>query len=288
MNDVFTDPALNDQFEREGYVILRKQLDIDFKKTYDFFNALDSRVDSTFYSALWSPDTEFRSVVDSRIKEILGPVCSRYLKDYKPFFSDLLVKRPSLFEKLNWHQDWTFVDESKFTQVFIWSPLQDVTRMNGCMMILPHSHKYFRSVRGSNIDSGLDYEKLAQLEKEHARYLELEKGDVLIFNQSLLHASPPNRSFRNRLAIGLYCIPQEAETYHFHYDTESKKYLQYQIDLDFILHFSDEQDFKKNILSHRMPRPKGKVIRETDTLNQPFAPGVYAAYEQTLLQPVNA
>lgn len=282
MNKIFRDNELNQEFIKYGYVILNDKLSMDFKKVYDFFNSLESKVDNKFYSSLWSSDNKYRTIVDSEIKRILTPFCESYLDSYLPFFSDLLVKKPSLNHKLNWHQDWTFTDERLFTQVFFWAPLQDVTIRNGCIMILPKSHLFFNSLRGGNIPSGLDYNKLNELEKKYAQYIVLKKGDILVFNQSLLHASLPNRSLKNRLALGLYCLPKDAPKYHYHYDQVAKRILRYHIDLDFIIQFSANQDFKNNILNQSMSVPAGEFEEFSVDLIRPFFPEVYERYESEL------
>lgn len=282
MNRIFMDDEYNKQFIQNGYVILKNVLSIDFDNCYKFFNALESNIDNTFYTSLWSSNQEYRILVDTKIKEILLPACNQYLNSYTPLFSDLLVKKPSFTHRLNWHQDWTFTDEKKYTQVFFWTPLQNVSKRNGCVMILPKSHLFFNAIRGTNIPSGLDYAKLRELEKKYAQYIELKKGDILVLNQSLLHASLPNRSLRNRLAIGLYCLPKEAPAYHYHLDIETKKILKYAIDPKFILKLSSDQDFKYSILEQKMPRPNGTVIEELDAFVTHYDTDFYKRYEEEL------
>jgi len=282
MSQVFLNDDSNAKFLVDGFIILNNIIDIDFEDTYKFFNNQKSNVDNKFYSSLWSSNQEYRVAVDSKIKEILSPVNAKYLNRYNPFFSDLLVKKPSLNHRLNRHQDWTFIDEDTYTPVFIWCPLMNVTKRNGCIMILPKSHLYFKSIRGSNIPTGLDYKELERLERRYAQYLEMKKGDILILNQSLLHASLPNRSFRNRLALGLYCLPENIPVYHYHYDVNNKKYLKYQINPDFILKFSSNQNFKDNLYQQKMLRPEGMIIKENTTLNRPFSKDIYVQYEDSL------
>ncbi|MFN8284412.1 MAG: phytanoyl-CoA dioxygenase family protein [Chitinophagales bacterium] len=282
MNSVFVDDVWNKQFIQNGFIILKNAISIDFDKNYSFFNSLESNVDNKFYTSLWSSNQEYRILVDTKIKEILTPVCDKYLNNYHPFFSDLLVKKPSLTHRLNWHQDWTFTDEEKYTQVFLWMPLQKVTKQNGCIMLLPKSHQYFQAIRGTNIPSGLNYSKLNEFEKKYAQYIELERGDILVLNQSLLHASLPNRSFNNRLALGLYCLPENAPVYHYHYDILTNKILKYEIDQEFIFKLSSNQDFKYSIMEQKMPRPIGKIIEEVELADSKYDVDFYLKYEEQL------
>ncbi len=264
MRKIFKDNALNEQFHQEGFVVLEHILHFDFEKSYRYFNGLPSQVNGRFYASLWSKDRKYREEVNSQIKQRLDGIAEEYLEEYVPFFGDLLVKKPSLNHTFDWHQDWTFVDEKRFASVYIWCPLQDVNKRNGCLMVLPQSHLAFRDVRGSNIQPSYEKTKLQSLIKQNARVLAIKKGDVIIFNQALFHASPPNRTLKNRLAIGLLCLPKEAEIFHYHFNLAAQKIEKYKIDYDFIMNFSSDQDFLKNLYSQNLQKPAAGILLEPD------------------------
>lgn len=260
MNIVFKDKNLEKIFKEDGFVILKDAVSFDFKTSYNYFNELQSNVNGKFYASLWSNDRKYRENVDNEIKKRLSIISEKYLENYESFFGDLLVKKPSLNHKFDWHQDWTFVDEEKYSSVYIWCPLQDVSKTNGCLMVIPGSHLYYNNIRGSNIKPVYNITDIETLAKEKKQYLSINKGDVIIFNQSLFHASPPNRTFKNRLAIGLLCLPKNVDIFHYHFNNEQQKIEKYKIDYDFIMNFSNEQNFIKNLYSLNLQKPKGAIL----------------------------
>lgn len=265
MRKIFKDEQLDLQFKENGYIVLKDAVNFNFQESYSYFNNLQSNVDGKFYASLWSKDREYREEVDREIKKRLSSIVTDYLYNYVSFFGDLLVKKPSLNHKFDWHQDWTFVDETKYSSVYIWCPLQDVTIQNGCLMVLPNSHSFFKSTRGSNINPDYPHETFEAVKKKHIRYLPLKKGDVVLFNQSLFHASPPNRTWKNRLAIGLLCLPEEADIFHYHLNKESNIIEQYKIDYGFIMNFSNDQNFLKNLYTQNLQKPQGGILVSNST-----------------------
>lgn len=109
------------------------------------------------------------------------------------------------------HQDWTFVDERAFSSVNIWVPLSDVDKSNGAYHVIEGSHKWPLTYRGSNIVSAcmkLNYNF------DELSYIPLHKGEAIIYDHRLIHATPPNKSGAERIAVVLTLIPTDAELLH--------------------------------------------------------------------------
>jgi ectoine hydroxylase-related dioxygenase (phytanoyl-CoA dioxygenase family) len=97
-----------------------------------------------------------------------------------------------------WHQDFHYVRGNEGI-VTAWIPLQDTPYIRGCLMVMPGSH-----------DSGrLDHD-VEVLGKRHfpsgvfhnpVQYVEMRRGDLLLFNSLLLHSSSLNMSDTVRLSI---------------------------------------------------------------------------------------
>lgn len=90
-----------------------------------------------------------------------------------------------------WHQDHWYVRGN--TEILTaWIPMQDTGYLNGCLAVMPGSHKL----------GPLDH-SVVVLNKRHVprdvydremRYVEMRKGDVLLFHSLLLHSSNINLS----------------------------------------------------------------------------------------------
>ena len=111
--------------------------------------------------------------------------------------SVLFIKSPG--EPGNaWHQDEFFIPSRDRSITTAWIALDDVTVENGCLHVMPGSHRagvLYPMRRHHNPD--LDRAEEAHgfpYPPEDGLAVELEAGSVLFFNGYLLHGSYPNRS----------------------------------------------------------------------------------------------
>lgn len=103
--------------------------------------------------------------------------------------------------KLPWHQDrWTSYDRDPL--VTIWAALDPATRQNGCVELIPGSHR--RLINPSHGSGFLTAEQATEhCKQEKAVYLELEAGEVALLHNWTLHSSDVNRSTISRRAFSV-------------------------------------------------------------------------------------
>ncbi|MCS7265981.1 MAG: phytanoyl-CoA dioxygenase family protein [Armatimonadetes bacterium] len=99
-----------------------------------------------------------------------------------------------------WHQDWLYWQGSH--KISIWVALDDATPENGCLKLLPGSHK---SVVLHNGDASDGYGFVHRLrpdsvDERQAVTAALKAGGAVFFHDLVLHASHPNISKRDRYA----------------------------------------------------------------------------------------
>jgi len=135
------------------------------------------------------------SLILDYLEKILGP--SFFLYE-----NSLLRKSPNTQNEVPWHQDFiNRPDEPK--KYIVWVAIDDVTIENGALKVLPKSHKNgflnYHQVVGETHHTRLN---LDQVDLENFEYVTLKAGDVLIFDQLLIHSSDrtdgiePRRAFR--------------------------------------------------------------------------------------------
>ena len=103
---------------------------------------------------------------------------------------------------LPWHQDrWKNFDRDPLLTV--WAALDPATRKNGCVEIIPGSHKM--GLINPEHPSGFLTEKQAReiCKPENRLYLELAAGEVVLLHNWVLHASDVNRSTQSRRAFSV-------------------------------------------------------------------------------------
>jgi len=103
---------------------------------------------------------------------------------------------------LPWHQDrWTSLDRDP--QITLWTALDPATKANGCVQVIPGSHRH--GLINPTHPSGFlsKAQSAAICTPDRIVYLELEPGEVVLLHNYLLHASDVNRSAQSRRAFSV-------------------------------------------------------------------------------------
>jgi non-heme Fe2+,alpha-ketoglutarate-dependent halogenase len=128
----------------------------------------------------------------------------------------LLCKPPHDEEFVAWHQDSAYAGYLAEAQaVSAWLALSDSTTENGCMRVIPGSHRtklhHVEAHRPRNMLSrGQEIE--VDVDESHAVDIELRAGQMSIHHIDIVHGSGPNRSSAWRSGFIIrYTTPQIAE-----------------------------------------------------------------------------
>lgn len=101
-----------------------------------------------------------------------------------------------------WHQDSGYGRLEPPTDLAVWIALDDTDETNGCLWVLPESHR--AGLAPHQPAGGL---QAAEVSGEGLA-VPMRRGDALLFGGRLLHRSLPNRRAEPRLAMYLrYCTP---------------------------------------------------------------------------------
>ncbi len=213
---IFKDDQLNKEYFENGFIVLKL---FDYKQRQEIKkftkNMLKDKVFSSFdFSSLpniTTPDSkciEVHNFFDKKIKDELN----KYLTNDYEFFNSVLLVKKKKSSNFHWHIDPSFYDQKKYEKPFaIWAGIDKTTPSNGCLQVVPKSHKLafnhepftFERPLGDGKKENLSevYDKLI---KKHAIDVILKKGEVIIHDQALIHASRPNNSlFKKRIAFKL-------------------------------------------------------------------------------------
>lgn len=158
---------------------------------------------------MWFTDHSNGMAAPSKKDSLLNLV--ETLVDEEPeMFQDMaLIKPPDRGGEKPWHQDKAYFDVALDAPVVgAWIALDEATAENGCMHIIPGSHKdgpvvHFdrRDWQICDTDVQVDQDVMAPL----------EPGGVLLFDGLLHHGTPPNTSNRRRRALQFHYTAADAE-----------------------------------------------------------------------------
>jgi ectoine hydroxylase-related dioxygenase (phytanoyl-CoA dioxygenase family) len=114
-----------------------------------------------------------------------------------------------------WHQDKSYWPDANANPVItVWIPLVDATLENGCLHILPRTHKrqllsYHRETYSGTGYTETDDQHLGN--KDRVVALPLEAGGAIVFNDRCLHMSTPNNSAHVRWSVDLRYQPTDQD-----------------------------------------------------------------------------
>lgn len=96
-----------------------------------------------------------------------------------------------------WHQDYAYWASTKPEQVTTWIALDDATPENGCMQLIPGSHKWGLVKHGKQ-ELQLDLKDVPQ---DKVKIAPMKAGSILCFHVLTMHYSGPNTSDKSRRAL---------------------------------------------------------------------------------------
>jgi len=142
---------------------------------------------------------------------------ARYFEGHRIFTASFVTKAKDPMGAVPPHQDWTFVDESRFWSATIWCPLVDVDVDNGALGLVKGSQRLYDHVRPSPSPqySPPFKEQLLQI-FPYLNVLALAAGQAVVFDNRTLHGSPPNTAKETRAAFGIGITQEEARLRHYY------------------------------------------------------------------------
>lgn len=212
MRRVFREPSLQEQFDRNGYVVVDFLSAQACQRLLEFWRATPSDLEQvSFSNTIMSRDVAYRRSVHEAVAEAFRPAADALLDDYRLCLCSFNAKLPrEEMGVVELHQDWTFVDESQYRSIGMWCPLVDVDGRNGCLRVVPGSHRLNSHPRG--FFEMFPYKELLDcFEQRYLVEVPMRAGQAFVYTQSLFHSSQVNLSDRIRVAAGGLAIPREAK-----------------------------------------------------------------------------
>lgn len=238
--DYFNNESYKLFFKENGYVIIKNvvseqainkileayQLLIQHKDFYE--------VDGFITSANYGFDIQFpvHQILKDVNKEVLPKIFDTN-KIYHNLLNVLVLKFCKDKKEFFPHQDVPLIEENKGHTIFAWIPTEDINENNGSLLVLPKSHKYFRWQHTHD----QTHSPLKNLHNEMLKDMTpifLKKGDLVLFDNALIHASLPNKTDKVRIAMNTGVAINEMPLINYKIIANKKNYIEkYIIDEEF-------------------------------------------------------
>lgn len=201
-----------EQFRQNGYVIFRDVIDEDLiKEASDHVDWLsnqhpDVRPEQLGHVFLRDDPFWIRLISDERLLDIaalfVGP-------DIALFASHYISKPPFSGQPVLWHQDAAFWPLDPMEVVTLWLAVDHSTPDNGCVRLIPGSHRGPIEELRSNtdVDNVLGAEIADEVDESQAVDIVLRPGDVEVHHPNIVHGSNANTSAMRRCGLTIRYIP---------------------------------------------------------------------------------
>ncbi len=216
---IFSDPKLQEEFHENGFVIVPFVSSQQIEQLFDVYKSCYPDGVEGFFTTTFANNVDHREKVNQSIREICIEQIENLFVNYKILFSSFIVKAPGENSRLIMHQDMTLVDEKQYSGINIWCPMVDLTETNGAIEVLPKSHRFYETYRGSSIPDIYDNVKDEVASLMQPCYL--KAGEAIIFDQSIIHNSPPNLSDKERPTINTFVAHEDARIKICYWDKEN-------------------------------------------------------------------
>jgi phytanoyl-CoA hydroxylase len=145
--------------------------------------------------------------VTDYVADLLGP-------ELMCFQSQFIFKNPGVIGQ-PWHQDSYYFHFTQQPQIGVWVALSRATLENGCLWVLPGSHreKIQRHVPDRRPEANKGYLEIVDHDFAGRVPVLMEPGDVLFFHSYLMHMSTDNHA-RERRAAMVYHYGRADTKYH--------------------------------------------------------------------------
>ncbi len=207
------DIAQHSSFQKDGFLVLRDALPMENVEALSNFYKENFKTQEGMYVTHHAERNSSRNKeFSNKIFELTKEFMTARFEAFKPLIAHFAAKAPGSKGLFNLHQDWSIVREELYGVLHCWIPLQDTSRENGTLAVLPKSHLCFQNYRsGSCSIRFLPFESL----EDKILHLNVRKGDVVLYHPALFHGSAANETKQDRLAVVAAIAHIEAQqTYH--------------------------------------------------------------------------
>lgn len=227
------------EYITKGYVVIKNLVDektIDrVIKVHDEISEMPGYFESDKLQTTIAFGEKIHTIAINTIKEVSTSIFNKILDPnlcIYDFGGGIIIKNKGCWFAP--HQDCSIIDEYKGTTTYAWIPTVNMNEDNGTFYAIAGSHLWSAWQRSSQYGSW-PLKKHSDFLWKQMKPIYLNKGDVLLFDSALIHASGENKTNEKRIAFNACIIEKKAQ--HVQYvqekDTPKGKVEKYLVDLEY-------------------------------------------------------
>ena len=277
MKNIFFNEDNQREFSRKGYTIIPflsdEETDFLLNETCKLLpldkillNA-NNGVTLGSHTTFLDSDVDYKTAANKLINDLFDPKIKEILIDYKIAVSGFVVK-PGQCGEVGLHRDWTLTRNIDDVRINLWCPLVDIDQSNGILHILDGAHRLVLNVESpytTQFHCGYT-ESLKKL----TTAVSVKAGQVLVFDNSILHWSRANTTSDTRYVAATLCIPTDAKPAFYYPDekNEGRRFQVFDMDGEAFLQHSMADYYSCNIRARSLGfvENKNKVVSQDEFL----------------------
>jgi len=191
------------EFKENGYTFYRQQIfsPEEFNRLVDLFDDITEKKENPDMVHKRRPEL-FEFLAHPKVLDIVSQIIGDSIALWASHF---ISKPPHSGGKTPWHTDSDYW-ASQMNNIYdvkictIWLALDDVDYENGCMGVIPGSHKLSPSdhLYSEAGPDALFTTELSGVDESQAVWFELKKGTFSLHDPKIIHGAHPNKSDRRR------------------------------------------------------------------------------------------
>ncbi len=215
------DPDLLAQLDKDGYAVVPLFDGEDLATAMELYDSLRIAPSTPFYATNQDAPRHEAVRIDGALQALAQPGIDRVMPGYRVFKGVMLSKGPNGDNPVSLHQDWEYVDERYHRGYVVWCPLRGAGSDDGGMHVIPGSHRWLDNHRGAGFpDPWTDVAD--EIIARASVAVPVPAGHAVVYDNALLHHTPPNRGRHPRPAVAVAIAPPAAAVLHLHSSEEGR------------------------------------------------------------------
>lgn len=270
MKQIFIDKKLEDEFHKNGFVIIDLFSDGEIHKirnaSLQLLSSFKSILPNRYFPVGQHANYQFRNQSTNLIKELVVPsIYKLFEKNSIDIHSGThLVKPRGRNSFLQTHQDSSIVDENKYNAILFWCPLQNINLLNGQLYVLKRSHLLDNKYRSTTIP--WKYRNVTNLIYKNSIPIKIKLGQICLFHSALIHHSGYNFTTKYRIAISSFITDKDAPLLNYMLNEEKNEIEVFEVEKDY--YHNNDFNSKPFVLPNQVIPFHEEVLHPTDFENQ--------------------
>lgn len=285
MSRIFKDAGLQELFDRDGYVMVDFLDEREVNHLLHVHHSFGDCLQGDFAASLMVPEEQYRKTVHQEVTDIFNEKIAQILVGHR-LCSGGYVRKTAMSpeSELQIHQDWSFVDEGRFTSLGIWCPLVDVNEQNGCLRLLAGSQRLNTKARGQV--TPIPYRNLfSTIDLKYITHIPMKAGQAILQSQQLFHGSCSNLSTHERVAAYAVLVPTDATLLFYYHDLQNRpdKLEVFEVDDDFYARYVPGSFYVDNeSVTRYVPGTRPVGLKSLGLIDYEFEPITQERLQRTL------